>query len=183
MHTLKMPRKIVAVLLAYMLCIGAARAGVIVTRGEGIVLTGTEGITFIDTSGITATGTDALVARGVDAMTIATADGITVTGTDGITATGTDGITATGTDAQQRTGLQSVDPLVCAPTNRASKSEPSATTPRICNITPSSAPIEDGRTAGTLAPPSREWKSRRVLPPLMPGRRRKGHGRFSTSRG
>jgi serine protease AprX len=103
-----MPRKIVAVLLAYMLCIGAARAGVIITRGEGIVLTGTEGITFIDTSGITATGTDDLLAFRVNGITATGTDGITATGTDGITATGTDGITATGTDALDARGVDAM---------------------------------------------------------------------------
>ncbi|HEX8129981.1 MAG TPA: S8 family serine peptidase [Pyrinomonadaceae bacterium] len=100
MHTLKRSRKIVAVLLAYVLCVGATRAGVIVTRGEGIVLTGTDGITLIDTSGITATGTDDLLAFNVN--------GITATGTDGITATGTDGITATGTDALVARGVDAM---------------------------------------------------------------------------
>jgi serine protease AprX len=99
MHTLKRSRKIVAVLLAYVLCVGAMRAGVIVTRGEGIVLTGTQGITFIDTSGITATGTDDLLAFNVNGITATGTDGITVTGTDGITATGTDAFVARGVDA------------------------------------------------------------------------------------
>jgi serine protease AprX len=105
---MKRSRKIVAVLLAYMLCVGATRAGVIVTRGEGFVLTGTEGITFIDTSGITATGTDDLLAFKVNGITATGTDGITATGTDGITATGTDGITATGTDMLVARGVDAM---------------------------------------------------------------------------
>jgi serine protease AprX len=108
MHTLKKSRKIVALLLAYMLCVGATKAGVVVTRGEGIILTGTQGITFIDTSGITATGTDDLLAYSVNGITATGTDGITATGTDGITATGTDGITATGTDALVAKGVDAM---------------------------------------------------------------------------
>jgi serine protease AprX len=108
MHKLKRSRKIVAMLLAYVLCVGATRAGVIVTRGEGIVLTDTEGITFIDTSGITATGTDDLLAFNVNGITATGTDGITATGTDGITATGTDGITATGTDTLVARGVDAM---------------------------------------------------------------------------
>ncbi|MCA1567765.1 MAG: S8 family serine peptidase [Acidobacteria bacterium] len=108
MHTIKRSRKIVALLLAYVLCVGATRAGVIVTRGEGIVLTPTEGITLIDTSGITATGTDDLLAFNVNGITATGTDGITATGTDGITATGTDGITATGTDMLVARGVDAM---------------------------------------------------------------------------
>jgi serine protease AprX len=108
MHTLKRSRKIVALLLAYVLCVGATRAGVIVTRGEGIILTGTQGITFTDLSGITATGTDDLLAFNVNGITATGTDGITATGTDGITATGTDGITATGTDTLVARGVDAM---------------------------------------------------------------------------
>jgi serine protease AprX len=108
MHIFKRSRKIVAVLLACVLCAGATRAGVIVTRGEGIALTGTQGITFIDTSGITATGTDNLLAFNVNGITATGTDGITATGTDGITATGTDGITVTGTDGITATGTDTL---------------------------------------------------------------------------
>jgi serine protease AprX len=99
MHTLKRSRKFVALLLAYVLCVGATRAGVVVTRGEGIVLNGTQGITFIDTSGITATGTDDLLAFNVNGITATGTDGITATRMDGITATGTDMLVARGVDA------------------------------------------------------------------------------------
>jgi serine protease AprX len=108
MQAFKRSRKVVAVLLAYVLCVGAARAGVSFTRGEGLSLTPTNGITFIDPSGITATGTDDLLAFNVNGITATGTDGITATGTDGITATGTDGITATGTDGITATGTDTI---------------------------------------------------------------------------
>jgi serine protease AprX len=108
MHAFKRSRKVVAVLLAYLLCAGAATAGVSVRRGEGIALTGTEGITFIDTSGISATGSDDLLAFKVNGISATGSNGISATGSDGISATGSDGISATGSDGVPYAGADSL---------------------------------------------------------------------------
>ena len=100
MHAFHRSRKVVAVLLAYVLCAGAARAGVSVTRGEGIALTGADGITFNGISGITATGSDDLLAFKVN--------GITATGSDGIVATGSDGLPYAGADSLLARGVDSM---------------------------------------------------------------------------
>jgi serine protease AprX len=99
MRALQRSRKVVAVLLACVLCAGAASAGVSVRRGEGITLTGADGITLTDISGITATGSDDLLAFKVNGITATGSDGITATGSDGITATGSDVLAARGVDA------------------------------------------------------------------------------------
>jgi serine protease AprX len=104
----KRSRKVVAVLVAYALCVGAVRAGVSVTRGEGVFLNSTDGISFIETSGITATGTDGLLAFNVNGITATGTDGIAATGTDGITATGTDGVTYTGADTLVARGVDTL---------------------------------------------------------------------------
>ena len=108
MHEFKRSRKVVAVLLAYVLCAGAARAGVSVTRGEGIALTGADGITFKDISGITATGSDDLLAFKINGITATGSDGITATGSDGITATGSDGLPYAGADALVARGVDAM---------------------------------------------------------------------------
>jgi serine protease AprX len=108
MNALQRSRKVVAVLLACVLCAGAASAGVSVRRGEGITLNGTNGINLIDASGITATGSDDLLAYKVNGITATGSDGIIATGSDGITATGSDGIIATGSDALTARGVDSM---------------------------------------------------------------------------
>ncbi|HEX8354158.1 MAG TPA: S8 family serine peptidase [Pyrinomonadaceae bacterium] len=108
MHASNRSRKVVAVLLAYVLCAGAVRAGVSVRRGEGITLTGADGVTFTDINGVTATGSDGLLAFKVNGITATGSDGVTATGSDGVTATGSDGVTATGSDGIPYTGADAL---------------------------------------------------------------------------
>jgi serine protease AprX len=111
MRVLRRSRKFVAVLLASVLCAGAARAGVTVMRGEGITLTGADGITLTDLSGISATGSDDLLAFKVNGISATGSDGISATGSDGISATGSDGISATGSDGISATGSDALTAL------------------------------------------------------------------------
>ena len=108
MCVLRRSRKVVAVLLACVLCAGAVKAGVSVRRGEGIVLTSADGITLTDLSGITATGSDDLLAFKVNGITATGSDGITATGSDGITATGSDGLPYAGADALTARGVDAM---------------------------------------------------------------------------
>jgi serine protease AprX len=108
MQAFKRSRKVVAVLLACVLCAGAASAGVSVRRGEGIALTNADGITFGDIDGVTATGSDALLAFKANGITATGSDGVTATGSDGVTATGSDGVTATGSDGVTATGSDGI---------------------------------------------------------------------------
>ncbi|HEX7312970.1 MAG TPA: S8 family serine peptidase [Pyrinomonadaceae bacterium] len=100
MHAFKRSRKVVALLLAYVLCAGAATAGVSVRRGEGIALTDTNGIIFNGINGISATGSDGLLAFKVN--------GISATGSDGISATGSDGLPYVGADALFARGVDTM---------------------------------------------------------------------------
>jgi serine protease AprX len=108
MRALKRSRKVVAVLLACLLCAGAARAGVVVTRGEGVALTDADGISFIDTSGLSATGSDDLLAFKVNGLSATGSDGLSATGSDGLSATGSDGLSATGSDGVPYAGADAL---------------------------------------------------------------------------
>jgi serine protease AprX len=99
MRAFQRSRKVVAVLLACVLCAGAATAGVTVRRGEGIALDGADGVTLVDTSGVTATGSDALLSFKVNGITATGSDGVTATGSDGIPYAGSDALFAKGVDA------------------------------------------------------------------------------------
>ncbi|MET0646484.1 MAG: S8 family serine peptidase [Pyrinomonadaceae bacterium] len=108
MHAFNRSRKVVAVLLACVLCAGTARAGVSVTRGEGIALNGADGIIFNGIDGITATGSDDLLAFKVNGISVTGSDGIVATGSDGIVATGSDGLPYVGADALFARGVDSM---------------------------------------------------------------------------
>jgi serine protease AprX len=94
-----MSRKAVALLLACALCAGAARAGVLVMRGEGVTLLEGDGVTLAGLSGVTATGSDGLLAFKVNGVTATGSDGVTATGSDGLPYVGADSLTARGVDA------------------------------------------------------------------------------------
>lgn len=120
-------KKLICLVLVYVLTANAAMAGINIVRSSGITLTGVDGIKYIGTSGITLTGVDSLLnyqsngitltgvdgaaQRGADGVAytgsngahIVRASGLSMTGADGITLTGVDGITLTGVDGVART--------------------------------------------------------------------------------
>jgi serine protease AprX len=89
-RTLKTLRRITALALAYVLCVGSAFAGITISGADGITISGADGITISGADGITASGADGILSFGVNGITISGADGITASGADGITASGAD---------------------------------------------------------------------------------------------
>ncbi|MFL6228459.1 MAG: S8 family serine peptidase [Pyrinomonadaceae bacterium] len=105
-RTLKTLRQITALVVAYLLCVGSAYAGITVSGADGITVSGADGITVSGADGITVSGADGILDFNVNGITVSGADGITVSGADsiastrptGITVSGADGITVSGAD-------------------------------------------------------------------------------------
>lgn len=91
-------KKLISLILLYVLTANAAFAGLNIVRSSGITLTGVDGIKYIGTSGITLTGVDSFLNYQSNGITLTGVDGITLTGVDGATRTGADGVTYTGSN-------------------------------------------------------------------------------------
>lgn len=89
-------KKLLSLILLYILTAHASFAGLNIVRSSGITLTGIDGIKYIGTSGITLTGVDSLLSYQSNGITLTGVDGITLTGVDGVTQTGADGVAYTG---------------------------------------------------------------------------------------
>jgi serine protease AprX len=91
-------KKLISLILLYVLTANAAMAGINIVRSSGITLTGIDGIKYVGTSGITLTGVDSFLNYQSNGITLTGVDGITLTGVDGATQTGADGVTYTGSN-------------------------------------------------------------------------------------
>jgi serine protease AprX len=91
-------KKLICLILLYVLTANAAMAGINIVRSSGITLTGIDGIKYIGTSGITLTGVDSFLNYQSNGITLTGVDGITLTGVDGATRTGADGVAYTGSN-------------------------------------------------------------------------------------
>lgn len=101
-------RKLVALVLSFLLFTIPISAGISVTRSNGIATTGADGVTLIGVNGIATTGADGILAFTPNGIATTGADGIATTGADGIATTGADGYAYTGTNGIATTGADGI---------------------------------------------------------------------------
>ena len=99
-------RQIISLALVWLLTIGTANAGIIVSTGDGITVSGADGVTYTGGDGVIASGADGFLSfapngittSGIDGVTVSTADGVIASGADGATFVGSNGVIASGAD-------------------------------------------------------------------------------------
>ncbi|HLL73854.1 MAG TPA: S8 family serine peptidase [Pyrinomonadaceae bacterium] len=101
-------RQITSLALVWLLTIGTANAGILISQGDGITLSGADGITLSGADGITLSGADGFLTFGPNGITLSGADGITLSGADGVGTFGADGITLSGADGVSFAGSNGV---------------------------------------------------------------------------
>ncbi len=91
-------KKIISLLLIFVLVASPVFAGILISFGNGITLTPGDGITYSGPSGLTFTGVDGLLTTQANGITAPVNSGLTFTGVDGFTFSGGNGLTFTGVD-------------------------------------------------------------------------------------
>ncbi len=94
----KQMKKLVVLLLSFLLMTSPVLAGLNIVKSNGIAVTGADGVNFLNTNGIAVTGADGLLSFAPNGIAVTGADGIAVTGADALTYTGANGIAVTGAD-------------------------------------------------------------------------------------
>jgi serine protease AprX len=108
--------RLTALLLVFLLGVGPAFAGIVISGADGIMASGADGIQYLNTNGIMASGADGflsysvngIMASGADGITNAAPNGIMASGADGSTYVGPNGIMASGADGIMASGADGI---------------------------------------------------------------------------